>query len=345
MDRDGEGGSPPTVTLEEVARRAGVSPSTVSRILNGTARVRDSKRRAVERAIADLNYHPNVMARGLAGGRSMSVGVITQDIASPFYNETLKGIEDSLAVAGYAPLFVSGHWNKAKETERMTLLAARRVDGVIVLTGSIDDAALLGYAQRLPLVITGRNLQGPHVVSIQLANEQAAFDATWYLIELGHTRIAHIAGPPSHFDAQERLAGYRRALTQAKLPVDDRLVAVGDFNEATGLLALNQLLETRVSFTALFVANDQMAYGARLALYRKGIRVPEDVSLIGFDDLPASLYTTPPLTTVRQPAYDIGMAAGGAMVRMIQGQEVSLPELPLQIVVRESTQRLRGPSY
>jgi LacI family transcriptional regulator len=124
--------------------------------------------------------------------------------------------------------------------------------------------------------------------------------------------------------------------------VDDRLVAYGDFHEASGLLALNQLLETRQSFTALFVANDQMAYGARLALHNKSIRVPEDVSLIGFDDLPGSLYTTPPLTTVRQPVYDMGRIAGEAMLRMIEGKDVKLPDLPLQLIVRESTARRRG---
>ncbi|HYH97647.1 LacI family DNA-binding transcriptional regulator [Hyalangium sp.] len=342
---DGDGRSPSPVTLEEVARRAGVSPSTVSRILNGTARVRESKRKAVERAIAELDYRPNVIARGLARGRTMSVGVITQDIASPFYNETLKGIEDSVAKVGYAPLFVSGHGTAAKEAERMALLMARRVDGVIVLTGMIDDPSLLSHAQRLPIVVTGRTLQGPNLVSIHLDNEQAGYDATRHLLELGHNRIAHIAGPVLNVDAQERLAGYRRALTDAGVPVDERLIAFGDFHETGGLLALNQLLETRINFTALFVANDQMAYGARLALYRKGIRVPEDVSLIGFDDLPSSLYTTPPLTTVRQPAYDLGKVAGEAILRLIDGQSPSLPELPLQIIVRESTQRRRGQSF
>ncbi|WP_224242836.1 LacI family DNA-binding transcriptional regulator [Hyalangium gracile] len=338
---DGRGNAP--VTLEEVARRAGVSPSTVSRILNGTARVRDSKRQAVERAIADLNYRPNVMAQGLARGSSMSVGVITQDIASPFFNEALKGIEDSLAKAGYAPLFVSGHWKKEKEVECMSLLVARRVDGVIVLTGMIDDASLMEYAARLPLVITGRNLHGPNVVSIQANNEQAGYEATCHLIELGHTRIAHIAGPEANVDAQQRLEGYRRALREHGLPVDERLIATGDFHESSGLLAVNQLLETRLNFTALFVANDQMAYGARLALYRKGIRVPEDMSIIGFDDLPSSLYTTPPLTTVRQPAYDLGKIAGDAMLGLIHGQDYAIPTIPLQVIVRESTMRRRGP--
>lgn len=337
-----DGRSPSPVTLEEVARRAGVSPSTVSRILNGTARVRDSKRKAVERAIADLQYHPNVLARGLARGRSMSVGVITQDIASPFFNESLRGIEDSLAKAGYAPLFVSGHWNQVEEAERMALLAARRVEGVIVLTSMMDDKTLLGYSQRLPLVITGRKLQGPNVVSIWLNNEQAGYEATKHLIELGHVRIAHIAGPETNVDAQERLAGYRRALTEAQLPLDERLIAMGDYTEASGVLALNQLLETRLNFTALFVANDQMAYGARLMLHRKAIRVPEDMSLIGFDDLPSSLYTTPPLTTVRQPVYEMGKVAGEAILQMIQGGEVSLPTLALDVIVRESTRRRRG---
>ena len=124
--------------------------------------------------------------------------------------------------------------------------------------------------------------------------------------------------------------------------MDERLIAYGDFHETGGLLALNHLLESRLNFTGLFASNDQMAYGARLALYRKGIRVPEDVSIIGFDDLPSSLYTTPPLTTVRQPAYDLGKIAGEAMLRLIQSQPIPVTDLPLQVIVRESTLRRRG---
>jgi LacI family transcriptional regulator, galactose operon repressor len=144
------------VTLAMVAEAAGVSPSTVSRILTGHAKVSDDKRAAVEEAVARLNYQPNVLARGLAQGRTLSVGVLTQDINSPFYGEALRGIEDALVGTGIVPLFVSSHWNVQDEVERMTHLLGRRVDGVIVLTGRLTDEQIRDYAQRVPIVVTGR---------------------------------------------------------------------------------------------------------------------------------------------------------------------------------------------
>jgi LacI family transcriptional regulator len=334
--------SPETVvTLDMVARMANVSPSTVSRILNGTARVSDDKRKAVEAAIAHYHYQPNAVARGLAQGRSLTIGVLTQDIESPFYGEALRGIEDVLAGTGFIPLFVSGHWNLKDEIERMSFMLARKVDGIIVLTGRLSDQQLIDYAARVPIVVTGRKLEAKNIVSLRVDDYKGAYEATKHLIDCGHKKIAHIAGPRDHIDSLERLRGYKNALADAGLPFDANLVAQADFHEPSGVLAINQLLESRQSFTAVFASNDQTAVGARLALYRRNIRVPEDVSLVGFDDLPGSVYTIPPLTTVRQPVYELGEVAAKAMLNLIEGRPVST-ELPsVELIVRESTVRLR----
>ena len=329
------------VTLELIAREAGVSPSTVSRILNGTAKVSADKRQVVEDTIARFNFQPNLMARSLAMGPTYTIGVLTQFIESPFYGEALRGVEDALAGTAYSPLFVSGHWNLKKEEARMRLLQARRVDGVIILTGRLSDQQLLKYAQRLPIVVTGRQLAAPKLVSVDLDNFAGAREATRHLIELGHTRIAFIAGPADHPDAFERERGYHQALADAGLEPAPELVVCADFMESGGVLAINHLLESGVAFTAVFASNDQMAYGARLALYRRNIRVPEDISLVGYDDLPNSTYSMPPLTTVRQPVYEIGRLAAQAMLKLIAGEAADIAAPPLELVVRESTRRIR----
>ncbi|MBB4012850.1 LacI family DNA-binding transcriptional regulator [Niveibacterium umoris] len=332
---------PENITLEMVARTAGVSPATVSRILNGSARVSDKKRAAVAAVIKQLNYRPNALARGLAQGRTNSIGVLTQDIASPFYGEALRGIEDALKDTGAIPLIVSGHWILRDEVERLEHLLSRRVDGLIVLTGSLPDDELIRYAGEVPLVVTGRDLEADNLTSLRFDDYAGARIATEHLIDLGHRRIAHVAGPLDHFDSLERLRGYREALIDAGIAFDDDLVVHADFHEPGGLLAINQLIAARTPFTAVFAANDQSAFGARLALHTHGIRVPEDISIVGFDDLPVSNYVVPPLTTVKQPAYEMGEIAARALVSMIHG-EPKLGQLPRpELVVRASSRPLR----
>jgi LacI family transcriptional regulator len=330
------------VTLAMVAETAGVSPSTVSRILTGHAKVSDDKRAAVESAIARLNYQPNVLARGLAQGRTLSIGVLTQDIKSPFYGEALRGIEDALEGTGIVPLFVSGHWIVQDEVERMTHLLGRRVDGIIVLTGRLTDEQIREYARRVPIVVTGRSVKGQNIASMRVDDFSGAYKATKHLLELGHRRIAHIAGPQDHLDSVERLKGYRKALEEAGVAFDPKLVVYADFHEPSGVLAINQLIEARQSFTAVFASNDQTAYGARLAFHQRNIRVPEDVSLIGFDDLPGSRYMIPPLSTIHQPVYELGQSAAKVLLKLIEGSKTraTLPEP--ELVARESTKRLRG---
>ena len=334
----GTGGG--AVTLDMVAQLAGVSPSTVSRILNGSATVSPAKQAAVDAAIKKLGFLPNPVARGLAGGRTLSIGVLTQTISSPFYGEALHGIEDQLERAGYIPIFVSGHWQEAEERKGLEALLSRRVDGVIVLAGRLSNSALQTYAKTVPMVVVGRKLKGPRLFSLGFDNKSGGFLATQHLIECGHTRIVFISGDPAHEDALERQAGYRAALKGAGIPFDPALVVPGDFTEAGGLMAVSRLMESRLPFTAIFAANDQTAIGAALGLYRRNVRVPDDVSLVGFDDLAPAKFSIPPLTTIRQSVYEMGSQAATAMLDLLRGEtpQVVLPQP--QLVPRESTRRV-----
>ena len=331
------------VTIEMVAQLAGVSLSTVSRVLNGTAVVSQAKREAIDAAIASLGFVPNPMARGLAGGRSLSIGVVTQALDSPFYGVALRGVEDELAHAGYSPLFVSGHWDATEEARCIDVLRSRRVDGIIVLTGRLSDQALRNCAKAVPVVVTGRTLQAPGLFAMDFDNFEGARLATHHLLALGHRRIAFIGGDPRHPDAGERQQGYRAALDAAGIKFNPALVLPGQYQEQSGVEAVERLLDSRERFTAIFAANDQMAFGAALALHRRGLHVPKDVSLVGFDDLPTAVFAVPPLSTVHQPTYELGRLAASAMLALIAGTTPTVKMPVPRFIARESSRRLAKP--
>ena len=328
------------VTLEMVALAAGVSPSTVSRILNGTAVVSEDKKQAVDHAIATLGFVPNPVARGLAGGRTLSVGVVTQTIDSPFFGGALRGIESELSAAGYSPLFVSGQWNTAHEMRCIEVLRSRRVDGVIILSGRLGDAALTTLAQSLPVVVTGRSLKAPDLLSLNFDNFEGGRLATHHLLQLGHKRIAFITGDTRHPDAKERQRGYRAALEAAGLTLDPALVVPGQYTEDSGRLAVERLLDSGVPFSAIFAANDQMAFGAMLGLHRRRLQVPRDVSVVGFDDVATATFSIPPLSTVHHPVVEMGQIAALAMLGLLAGDRPDLQLPGPRLVLRESTRGL-----
>ncbi len=331
-------------TLEDIAREAGVSPSTVSRVLNGSKRVADHKRALVLAAIEQHQYRPNPVARGLVRGRSMTIGVLMQDISSPFFAQMVLGIERGLDRAAYQPMFASTHWhaeNQEDEARSLQLLLERRVDGVIVLASSIPDAELRAVAARVPLVIVARRVEGLESQCVYVDNQGGAYRATRYLLGLGHTRIAHITGMAGHPDADDRRAGYRWALAEAGLTIDERLIVDGRFTEESGLAGVEELLARGERFTAVFASNDQTAYGAMLGLFNHGYRIPTDMSLIGFDDQFLSAYTLPPLTTVRQPSFEMGRAAAEGLLRLLDNQEPVLPHFPMDLIIRKSAMHVR----
>lgn len=313
-----------------------MSASTVSRYLNGTARISAEKRLAVDSAIKLLNFKPNLSARSLKTGTTMTVGVLTQDIESLFFTRALRGVEVGLAGNGYGLIIVSGQWNAKEEAEGIGLLMARRIDGLVILSGHLDDAEIAQFARYIPIAVVGRKIDAPNVRSTSVDQELGGYLATQHLIGLGHRRIAHIKGPVGNRDAKGRQLGYQRALQEAGITFLPELLVQGDFQEDGGLLAMNQLLDTQ-QFTAVFAANDQTAFGARVAMHRRGVRVPEDVSLIGMDDLLATAYCIPPMTTVRQPIYEMGLCAAHDLLMLMGHNAKKLQTPDLEIVVREST--------
>ena len=323
-------------TIHDIAEKAGVSISTVSRVLNNNNKVRESSRVAVLQAIDELNYHPNVFASSLAGGRSKTIGIITQYITSPFFNLILRGILDEMTLGDYHPLFADGRWELERERHSLKMFIERKVDGLIILGGVLPEAELANLATRLPLIVIGRNVAGIPDRCIPLDNFGGAYAATTHLIEKGHRRIVHLTGILRHEDARRRLDGFRQAMRDAALPIDERLVIEADFSEQIGVTSIENLLQEGIEFSAVFAANDQMAMGARLALYRRGIKVPEDVSIIGFDDQPASAFLTPPLTRVGQPALEVGRSAARRILAKIEKRPEDVQTFKANLVVRDS---------
>lgn len=329
------------VTIIDIAEKSQVSISTVSRVLRGNAGVAEAKKEAVLNAIKALNYEPNVFAQGLASGQSKIIGVLTPFINSPFFGDMMRGIIKGLEDSGYFTLFFDTFWNKDRERQAIQELLARRVDGLIVLAGEIPGDDLCKVQERIPLIIVGRNIPALSEVTIHIDNFQGAYNATKYLIEFGHHQIAHITGLMSHNDAAQRLNGYKQAMLDAGIQPNEQLIITSDYSEKSGLLAVQSLMMRGQTFSAIFCGNDQSAYGARLGLFRQNLRVPDDISLIGFDDQLGAAYTIPPLTTVRQPAMEMGEAAAQGLLQLLKSEELVLPKFKAELVVRETVKRYR----
>jgi LacI family transcriptional regulator len=327
------------ITITDIAKAANVSKSTVSRVINASTPVHPDKKEAVLAAMKELNFEPNIFARGLASGQSKTIGVMTQNIGSPFYDGISQGILASLSATDYSPIFADGRWRSETGIAAAETLLGRMVDGLIIVGSRLAEKQLNALQGRVPTMIVGRQIPGWDNRCLFLDNEQAGYDATKHLIDLGHERIVHIRGISDHQDAIHRFDGYRRALSEADLPVDPNLVCEGEFDGDSGVHAVQSLLSKGIKFTAIFAANDMTAMGARLALYRTGIRVPDDVSIVGFDDQAESAFVAPPLTTVNQPAHEMGAAAADTMVKLIAGEDIQIPKLESKLVIRESTRK------
>lgn len=302
---------------------------------------------AVEAAMKELNFQPNVFARSLAGGQSKTIGVLTQHLGSPFHDSISQGVISFLSGTSYWPLFADG--NDEAETAKAAVenLLLRRIDGLILIGGMLSEETLIEFNSRVPTFAVGFEMQNATDRYISVNNELAAFNATKHLIDLGHRSIVHITGISNHNDAVRRIEGYKRALTESGIAIDPELIIEGKFDGQSGYDAIMLLLDKGKKFTAVFAANDVCAMGATLALGRRSLSVPEDVSVIGFDDQAEASFTQPPLTTVRQPATEMGVAAAIAIVAMINKKPYKLPRLPAEVTVRESTAKANlsgGPS-
>ena len=325
-------------TIAEVADRAGVSPTTVSHVLSGNRPVAETTRQRVRLAIEELGYRPSSLARSLRLRRSETIALIVPDIANPFYPVLARGVDDELA--GRYLTFVC---NTDGQRERELRFAAdardRRVDGLILaafgLTGE-DAETLLGDG--VPVVALGQRLRGTRLDRIFTDDEHGSREATRHLIARGHRRIGLIAGQGGAGD--QRTIGHHRALTEAGIEIDPALQVAGDWHRAGGATAMRRLLDLAERPTAAFAVNDLMAIGALDAAREGGLTVPGDVAIVGYDDIEAAQMSSPPLTTVINPAYDAGRQAGRLLLdRMTGGYDGPARVVGLRstLVVRQSS--------
>ncbi|MBC7228698.1 MAG: LacI family DNA-binding transcriptional regulator [Thermoflexales bacterium] len=327
-------------TIQDVARRAGVSRQTVSRVLNNKGEVRPETRERVLAAIEELNYRPNAVARSMVRGHTCTLGCIAPSLTDFTFASIIEGAQAEARRQGYFILTGSAPTEREVESLLEEFLH-RQVDGLMVFNPYADGRFryLLPLIQNgVPVVYLGNTPRNEPVSSVRCDDRDGGFQATRYLLALGHTTIATIIGPANEECVDDRLDGYRRALEENGLSVDDRLIVQGDWSAISGYRAARSLLETGIPFTAIFAQNDQMAIGAIRALREAGLQVPRDVSVIGFDDIPLASYFDPPLTTLRQPMTELGEHAARLLISAIREPGLT-PErrlLPARIVERAS---------
>jgi LacI family transcriptional regulator len=335
-------------TSEEVARLAGVSRATVSRVLSGTAKVKDVTRTRVEAAAARLGYQPDVAAQSLSGARSkvIALGFFANDVWTlsqltrpqyHFHLDVLHHIEAAAAKAGYDLLVPSRPTSTASDSY-VRLLRSRRVAGTIMVACPPDDVRIQALVEsRLPTVFVDAIGAGPHATSVASDNTEGARQITEHLLALGHRRIARITGTETDPSGRDRLAGIRAALGAAGIPEEPDLARRSDWSTEGAYRAALDLLATGRDFTAVIAESDMMAIGILRALHEHGLRVPDDVSVTGFDDIDLAAFTLPPLTTVRQDTDAIGATAVTTLLAIIDGETPPPILLPTEVVVRHST--------
>jgi DNA-binding LacI/PurR family transcriptional regulator len=306
-------------TIYDVARLAGVSTATVSRALNGTAPIAPTTRTAIDHAVEQLGYRPNPVARSLVTKSTQTIAFLLPDITNPFYAELVSGIQQLILERDQLMLLCTTDGDPEQEARYLGLLRAKHVDGALVDGLGLSSERIAAIVDDgFPIVCLDRDLASASVPLVQVDNRAGARMATEYLLTLGHRQIAHVAGARAAI-SDERLAGYRGALEAAGVAFEPALVAAGDFTEGGGHAAMRVLLESGARFSAVFCANDLSAIGALNAVLSSGRKVPFDLSIIGFDDVRLSPYTSPPLTTIHQPAAEIARHATELLLDRIQG--------------------------
>ncbi|MFT4256624.1 MAG: LacI family DNA-binding transcriptional regulator [Pseudoxanthomonas sp.] len=331
-----------TVTIKDVAREAQVSVATVSRALNGQENVAAGVRKAVQNAAQRLRYQPHAAARSLSSRTTQTIGVVLPDLYGEFFSELIRGI-DAVARAHRRHLLVSSYHGHPEEQGEALRAMRGRVDGLLVLSPYADRPGFLAdnLPAGLPVVMLGAQSQDPAHASLGIDNHGGAVAMVAHLAEAGHPRIAFIGGPQGNFDARERLRGYRDALARL-LPKQKPWELQGDFSEAAGYEAGKQILAAKQRPDAVFAANDMMALGCLYAFSEAGVRVPDDIALAGFDDIPLARFVHPTLTTIRVNIAELGGRAMAQLLETVEargGKAISAQMLMTELIVRQSSVR------
>jgi len=310
----------------------------VSRVLRNTGNVTEETRQRVLEAIEALNYQPNVLGRYLRRMETETVLVVVPDITNPFFSKVLRGIEAVALKHGYQVLLGDTQNDARLEEQYLNVLPQRQVDGMIFLTARIRKELMEEMARQFPIVLACEYLEGTDIPTVSIDNISSARKATEHLIRLGHCRIAHLSGPMNIILSRDRLRGYQQALAQHELEADAALVQEGDFTYESGYHLTLKLLALEKPPTAIFAANDEMAIGAIKAVRHRGGRVPDDVAVVGFDDIQMASIFEPSLTTIAQPMFEIGQKAMELLLALIEGTSARRRQLvlPDRLVIRDS---------
>lgn len=330
-------------TIYEVAEQAGVSLSTVSRVLNGRKTVNPKMREKVEAAMRELNYRPSSVARSLATNRSDSIGVLVSELDTPFFGEMMQAIEATLREANKHVIITVGHNDQQQEVDAVEFLISRNCDALIMHSEGMTDEQLLAVNRdKLPIAVINRDVQGLENGCFCLDNEQGGYIATQHLIKKGHNKIAYISGPSRKTDAMERLAGHKRALADASIAIDETLIFEGNYKEEDGKQGLLALRAIHPDITALVCANDWMASGAMSCARDLGLQLPDDLSIVGFDDVVFAHHVYPKLTTVSNPVYKMGEMAAKSILSRVYDQKHTLRLMyDAELIERDSVADLR----
>jgi LacI family transcriptional regulator len=333
-------------TLNDVAEAAGVSPTLVSRYLNHRIELPAATRQRIDEAVARLDYRPNLLAKRLSTGRTEAISLVTPEIANPFFAELAAAIEAEAERHGYAVYISSTHGDPAREADAIRRLGDQHVDGLIMMTNRPDDGALAALLRRHSnVVLVDEDVPDVDLPRIFVENENGAYLAAMHLIDAGHRDIALIGGPPGLLSVRERLAGFERAMRERGLPLRPERVLLGDYSRQFGHAALLQLLDGEERPTAILACSDYIAVGVLQAARHRGLAVPADMSLVGFDDMPFAELVDPPMTTVRQPVAEMGrLAFERLLARLSNADTPPLTRLPVELVIRHSVARRKDMS-
>ncbi|MCG8500760.1 MAG: LacI family DNA-binding transcriptional regulator [Firmicutes bacterium] len=326
-------------TIQDVAKRAGVSVATVSRVLNHSLSVREDTRKKVQVAIKDLNYQPNLLGRNLRRSETKMILVLLPTISNTFYVKIVKGIEEVGLRNGYNIMLCDTDSDKQREEVYLDLLKNKLIDGAIFMATELSKEELSEIGRYFPMIQCCEYKEGAEVSYISIDNFAAAYKAVQHLIELGHQRIGMISGTNHCISTFQREAGYKKALEDAGIAFDDALILKGEYGFKSGFRAAKQFLHRDKRPTAIFAMSDMMAIGAMKAIKERGLQIPDDMAVVGFDNIRFSTMVEPQLTTISQPQYDIGCIAMDLLLKQMKG-ELKEPQhifVEHELIIRKST--------
>ena len=335
------------VNIKTVAQKAGVSTATVSRVIREYPGVREDTRKKVLKAIKELNYEINAVARNLRQKKTNTIGVIVGNVLSQFYSIIAKSVEDTANKYGYNVILCNGDENPEKELKYLKVLKSNRVDGII-LTPTGKNAEYVNWLieSGTKVILLDRLINGVDCDSVLVDNENGAYNAVKYLVDQGYRKIAIINGYIDRTTGRGRLNGYLKALREAGIPKDDSLIKIGNFKKRSGINLARELLESTNKPEAIFVANLDMTLGALITIKEMGLKIPDGIAVIGFDDPEWTLILNPPITTVSQPVYNLGSAAAEMLISKIENKETRIDNKPLimtlstNLIIRNSTKKI-----